>query len=120
MLHLQCHLQVHSPQVCQVWHLYVLMGVSNLAVIVEVVVLLSMPIRIDVQPIEILHLTNVRRCHNRSRTKFVPKYFVVVHFAAKYYVPVHSYESSTCTISLLKSSQIFCSSNLGYRPIKVW
>ena len=46
-----------------------------------------MPIRKDDQLIEILHLTNARRYHNRSNSKFVPEYFEVNHFEAKYFEP---------------------------------
>ena len=46
-----------------------------------------MPIRKDGQLIEILHLTNGRRYHNRLNSKFVPEYFEVNHFEAKYFEP---------------------------------
>ena len=46
-----------------------------------------MPIRKDGQLIEILHLTNGRRYHNHSNSKFVPEYFEVNHFEAKYFEP---------------------------------
>ena len=48
---------------------------------------LLMPIRKDGQLIEILHLTNGRRYHNHSNSKFVPEYFEVNHFEAKYFEP---------------------------------
>ena len=46
-----------------------------------------MPIRKDGQLIEILHLTNGRRYHNRSNSKFVPEYFEVNHFEGEYFEP---------------------------------
>ena len=46
-----------------------------------------MPIRKDGQLIEILHLTNGRRYHNRSNSKFVPEYFEVIHFEGEYFEP---------------------------------
>ena len=46
-----------------------------------------MPIHKDGQLVEILHLTNGRRYHNRSNSKFVPEYFEVNHFEAKYFEP---------------------------------
>ena len=56
-----------------------------------------MPIRKDGQLIEILHLTNGRRYHNHSNSKFVPEYFEVNHFEAKYFEPEIKEEDSFST-----------------------
>ena len=53
-----------------------------------------MPIRKDGRPREILHLIDVRRYHNHSNSKFVPEYFEVNHFEAKYFEPKIKQEDS--------------------------